>query len=128
MVTETPRTKSLVLEVPGWEGHRAGQHVDVRLRAPDGYTAQRSYSVASAPEDEKLVLTVDRLDDGEVFSFGVTNAEYTCRGRGRGGRVGAATDQEARGLGMVVRCPGCDNALIRLATVRGRRWIDLMRA
>ena len=69
VVTETPRTKSLVLEVPGWEGHRAGQHVDVRLRAPDGYTAQRSYSVASAPEDEKLVLTVDRLDDGEVSTY-----------------------------------------------------------
>ena len=69
VVTETPRTRSLVLEVPGWEGHRAGQHVDVRLRAPDGYTAQRSYSVASAPEDERLVLTVDRLDDGEVSTY-----------------------------------------------------------
>ena len=69
VATETPRTKSLVLEVPGWEGHRAGQHVDVRLRAPDGYTAQRSYSVASAPEDERLVLTVDRLDDGEVSTY-----------------------------------------------------------
>ena len=69
VVTETPRTKSLVLEVPGWEGHRAGQHMDVRLRAPDGYTAQRSYSVASAPEDERLVLTVDRLDDGEVSTY-----------------------------------------------------------
>nr|WP_207956949.1 hypothetical protein [Rubrobacter tropicus] len=49
VVPETPRTKSLVLEVPGWEGHRAGQHVDVRLTAPDGYRAQRSYSIASAP-------------------------------------------------------------------------------
>jgi ferredoxin-NADP reductase len=66
---ETPRTKSLVLEVSGWEGHRAGQHVDVRLRAPDGYTAQRSYSVASAPEDGRVVLTVDRLDDGEVSTY-----------------------------------------------------------
>jgi ferredoxin-NADP reductase len=69
VVPETPRTKSLVLEVPGWEGHRAGQHVDVRLTAPDGYRAQRSYSVASAPEDERLVLTVDRLDDGEVSPY-----------------------------------------------------------
>ena len=59
----------MVLEVPGWEGHRAGQHVDVRLRAPDGYTAQRSYSIASAPEDERVVLTVDRLDDGEVSTY-----------------------------------------------------------
>ena len=58
-----------MLEVPGWEGHRAGQHVDVRLTAPDGYRAQRSYSVASAPEDGRLALTVDRLDDGEVSPY-----------------------------------------------------------
>ncbi len=69
VVPETPRTKSLVLDVSGWEGHRAGQHVDVRLTAPDGYQAQRSYSIASAPEDERLVLTVDRLDDGEVSPY-----------------------------------------------------------
>ena len=69
VVPETPRTKSIVLEVPGWEGHRAGQHVDVRLTAPDGYQAQRSYSIASAPEDGRLVLTVDRLDDGEVSPY-----------------------------------------------------------
>jgi ferredoxin-NADP reductase len=69
VVPETPRTKSLLLEVPGWEGHKAGRHVDVRLTAPDGYQAQRSYSIASAPEDERLVLTVDRLDDGEVSPY-----------------------------------------------------------
>jgi ferredoxin-NADP reductase len=69
VVAETPRTKSLVLEVPDWEGHKAGQHVDVRLTAPDGYQAQRSYSIASAPEDERLVLTVERLDDGEVSPY-----------------------------------------------------------
>ena len=69
VVPETPRTKSLVLEVSGWEGHKAGQHVDVRLTAEDGYQAQRSYSIASAPEDERLVLTVDRLDDGEVSPY-----------------------------------------------------------
>jgi ferredoxin-NADP reductase len=69
VVPETPRTKSLMLEVPGWEGHRAGQHVDVRLTAPDGYQAQRSYSIASAPEEERIELTVDRLDDGEVSPY-----------------------------------------------------------
>ena len=69
VVPETPRTKSLVLEVPEWEGHKAGQHVDVRLTAPDGYQAQRSYSIASAPEEERLMLTVDRLDDGEVSPY-----------------------------------------------------------
>ena len=68
-VPETPRTKSLVLEVPEWEGHKAGQHVDVRLTAEDGYQAQRSYSIASAPEDERLKLTVDRIEDGEVSPY-----------------------------------------------------------
>src|SRR5918999_4169696 len=69
VVAETPRTKSLVLEVPGWEGHKAGQHVDVRLTAEDGYRAQRSYSIASAPEDGRLTLTVDRLEEGEVSPY-----------------------------------------------------------
>jgi ferredoxin-NADP reductase len=66
---DTPRTKSLFLEVPGWEGHRAGQHVDVRLTAEDGYQAQRSYSIASAPEDGRVELLVERLDDGEVSPY-----------------------------------------------------------
>jgi ferredoxin-NADP reductase len=66
---ETPRTKSLLLEVPGWQGHRAGQHVDVRLTAEDGYQAQRSYSIASAPEDGRIELVVERLDDGEVSPY-----------------------------------------------------------
>jgi ferredoxin-NADP reductase len=69
VVAETPRTKSVLLEVPEWEGHKAGQHVDVRLTAEDGYQAQRSYSIASAPEDERLMLAVDRLDDGEVSIY-----------------------------------------------------------
>jgi ferredoxin-NADP reductase len=56
--------------VPGWPGHRAGQHVDVRLTAGDGYQAQRSYSIASAPEDNNLVaLTVERIEDGEVSPY-----------------------------------------------------------
>jgi ferredoxin-NADP reductase len=66
---ETPRTKTLVLEVPDWEGHRAGQHVDVRLTAEDGYQAQRSYSIASASEQGSLELTVERIDDGEVSPY-----------------------------------------------------------
>lgn len=65
-IQETPRTRTIALTIPGWTGHRAGQHVDVRLTAPDGYQAQRSYSIASAPEDEHVMLTVERLDDGEV--------------------------------------------------------------
>ena len=68
-LVETPRVRSLVLDVPGWPGHMAGQHVDVRLTAEDGYQAERSYSIASAPEDERLVLTVERLEEGEVSPY-----------------------------------------------------------
>jgi ferredoxin-NADP reductase len=66
---ETPRCATLVLDVPGWPGHRPGQHVDVRLTAEDGYQAQRSYSIASAPDGERLELTVERIDDGEVSPY-----------------------------------------------------------
>ena len=69
LVDETSQTQSIVLEPPEWPGHRAGQHVDVRLTAEDGYQAERSYSIASAPEDDHLVLTVERLDDGEVSPY-----------------------------------------------------------
>jgi ferredoxin-NADP reductase len=69
VVTETPRARTLVLDVPGWPGHRAGQHVDVRLTADDGYQAERSYSIASRPEDPRIALTVLRLDDGEVSPY-----------------------------------------------------------
>jgi ferredoxin-NADP reductase len=65
----TARASTLVLRVPGWPGHRPGQHVDVRLTAEDGYQAQRSYSIASPPEDGHLALTVDRIDDGEVSPY-----------------------------------------------------------
>ena len=69
LIDETPRVRSIVLDVPDWPGHRAGQHVDVRLTAEDGYQAQRSYSIASAPEDPRLALTVERLPDGEVSPY-----------------------------------------------------------
>ena len=69
LIDETARAKSLVLDVPDWPGHRAGQHVDVRLTAEDGYQAQRSYSIASAPGDGTVVLTVELLEDGEVSPY-----------------------------------------------------------
>ena len=69
VLLETPRTRTLVLDVPGWPGHRAGQHVDVRLTAEDGYRAERSYSIASPPEDTRLSLTVEELKDGEVSPY-----------------------------------------------------------
>src|SRR5205085_320093 len=69
VVEETPRARTLVLDVPEWPGHRAGQHVDVRLTAEDGYQAERSYSIASAPELDHLELTVELVDDGEVSPY-----------------------------------------------------------
>ncbi len=67
---ETARTKSITLTVPNWREHRAGQHVDVRLTAEDGYQAERSYSIASPPEQApRVTLTVERLDDGEVSPY-----------------------------------------------------------
>jgi ferredoxin-NADP reductase len=69
LIDETAVARSIVLELDGWQGHRAGQHVDVRLTAEDGYQAERSYSIASSPEDGYLVLTVERLEDGEVSPY-----------------------------------------------------------
>ena len=67
---ETPRVKTISLSVPGWTGHRPGQHVDIRLTAQDGYQAERSYSIASAPTDQPHIeLTVERVKDGEVSPF-----------------------------------------------------------
>jgi ferredoxin-NADP reductase len=69
LADETPHARTLVLDVPDWPGHAAGQHVDVRLTADDGYQAERSYSIASPPEDPRVALTIERLDDGEVSPY-----------------------------------------------------------
>jgi ferredoxin-NADP reductase len=72
-VEETPRVRTLELDLPGWPGHRAGQHLDIRLTAEDGYQAERSYSIASAPGGG-VELTIERLDDGEVSPYLVEEA------------------------------------------------------
>jgi ferredoxin-NADP reductase len=69
LVRETPRVTTIVFDVPGWPGHRAGQHVDIRLTAEDGYQTERSYSISSAPDGERLALTVVRVADGEVSPY-----------------------------------------------------------
>jgi ferredoxin-NADP reductase len=69
LVDETASARSIVMTVPDWPGHQAGQHVDVRLTADDGYQAQRSYSIASPPEADRITITVERIDDGEVSPF-----------------------------------------------------------
>ena len=69
LVPETADVKTITFNVPAWEGHRAGQHVDIRLTAEDGYQAERSYSIASAPNETRIALTVERLGDGEVSPY-----------------------------------------------------------
>ncbi len=82
-IAETSDAVSLVLDIPGWFGHRAGQHVDVRLTADDGYSAERSYSIASPPGADGVELSIVRLDDGEVSPYltGLTTGDqFELRG------------------------------------------------
>jgi hypothetical protein len=69
VIAETPRVKTLKLDVPGWPGHLPGQRVDIRLTAEDGYQAQRSYSIASPSEEDGVALTVELVPDGEVSDY-----------------------------------------------------------
>ncbi|WAL68462.1 ferredoxin reductase [Amycolatopsis cynarae] len=68
-IDEAPGARTLVFDVPGWPGHLAGQHVDVRLTAEDGYQAQRSYSLAAPADGDRVVLTVQKVPDGEVSPY-----------------------------------------------------------
>jgi ferredoxin-NADP reductase len=69
VLEETPHAKTIVLDVPDWPGHVAGQHVDIRLTGEDGYQTERSYSIGSPPEQSTVELTVERLEDGEVSPY-----------------------------------------------------------
>jgi ferredoxin-NADP reductase len=84
VVAESARARTIALDVPAWPGHRAGQHVDLRLTAEDGYQAQRSYSIASAPELDALEVTVELVDEGEVSPYLVeelrTGDQFEVRG------------------------------------------------
>ncbi len=92
---ETPAVRTLTLAVPDWLGHRAGQHLDIRLTGDDGYRAERSYSIASAP-GEPVAITVERLDDGEVSPYLTQDVqagdEFEVRGPIGGYFVWEATD------------------------------------
>jgi ferredoxin-NADP reductase len=118
-VPETPRAKSLILEVPGWEGHRAGQHVDVRLTAPDGYQAQRSYSITSAPEDERIEIVVDRLEDGEVSPY-LTDVLMTGDRLELRGPIGGWFTWEAEEGGPLLLMGGGSGVAPLMAMIRHR--------
>jgi ferredoxin-NADP reductase len=115
----TPRTRSLFLAVPGWEGHRAGQHVDVRLTAEDGYQAQRSYSIASAPEQESVELVVERLDDGEVSPY-LTDELRAGDGLELRGPIGGWFAWEAREGGPLFLVGGGSGIAPLMAMIRHR--------
>jgi len=117
---DTPRTKSLFLEVPGWEGHRAGQHVDVRLTAEDGYQAQRSYSIASAPEDGRVELLVERLDDGEVSPY-LTDELRAGDGLELRGPIGGWFAWEVREGGPLLLVAGGSGIAPLMAMIRHRQ-------
>ena len=94
LIEETAHAKTIVLDVPDWPGHIAGQHIDIRLTAEDGYQTERSYSIASSPEKPTVELTVERIDDGEVSpylprSFGSATS-WSCGARSAGTSTGAA--------------------------------------
>jgi ferredoxin-NADP reductase len=117
---ETPRTKSLFLEIPGWDGHRAGQHVDVRLTAEDGYQAQRSYSIASAPENGRVELLIERLDDGEVSPY-LTEELRAGDGLELRGPIGGWFAWDAREGGPLLLVAGGSGIAPLMAIIRHRQ-------
>lgn len=117
---ETPTTKSLTLAMPQWVGHRAGQHVDIRLTAADGYQAERSYSIASPPEESPRVsLTVERLDDGEVSPYLTDEVRVgdTLEVRGP---IGGYFVWEARAGGPLLLVAGGSGVVPLMAMLRHR--------
>ena len=117
-VRETPRVRTLVLDTPDWPGHRAGQHLDVRLTAEDGYQAQRSYSVASAP-GEPPAITVERLEDGEVSPYLVDELEIGDRFEVRG-PIGGYFVWEAAQSGPLLLVAGGSGIVPLMSMIRHR--------
>lgn len=118
--SETARTKSITLDVPNWMGHQAGQHVDVRLTAEDGYQAERSYSIASPPEQAPHVtLTVERLEDGEVSPYLVDELRVGDKLELRG-PIGGYFVWEARMGGPLFLVAGGSGIVPLMAMIRQR--------
>lgn len=121
---ETARVKSLVLAVPEWIGHEPGQHVDVRLTAEDGYQAQRSYSIASPPEETgHIVLTVERLEDGEVSPYLVDELRIGDKLELRGPIGGYFVWKAQRG-GPLLLVAGGSGIVPLMAMIRHRQRVE----
>jgi ferredoxin-NADP reductase len=120
-VQETPRVRTLVLEADGWNGHLAGQHVDVRLTAEDGYQAERSYSIASAPR-EPLALTVELLEDGEVSPYLVDEVREGDRFEIRG-PIGGYFVWDGSGEAPVLLVAGGSGVVPLMSMIRQRARI-----
>jgi ferredoxin-NADP reductase len=120
-VQETPRVRTLVLQADGWSGHRAGQHVDVRLTAEDGYQAERSYSIASAPE-APLSLTVELLEDGEVSPYLVDEVRTGDRFELRG-PIGGYFVWDGSGEAPVLLVAGGSGVVPLMSMIRHRAAI-----
>jgi ferredoxin-NADP reductase len=119
VVVETPRVKTVGFDVSGWPGHRAGQHVDVRLTAEDGYQAERSYSIASPSAGTRLELTVERLDDGEVSPYLTEELQPEDRIELRGPVGGYFVWEPAQG-GPVLLVGGGSGVVPLMAMIRER--------
>jgi ferredoxin-NADP reductase len=117
---ENPRARTIVLDVPEWPGHLAGQHVDVRLTAEDGYQAQRSYSIASPPGDAGLALTVERIDDGEVSPY-LTDELRVGDSFELRGPIGGYFTWSVRDGGPLLLLAGGSGLVPLMAMVRHRR-------
>ena len=127
---DNPGVRTIVLDVPGWEGHRAGQSVDIRLTAADGYSTQRPYSIASAPEDDAFELCVEHLDAGEVSPWlaGELRAGDQFELRGPGGRSFSWHADEGGPLLLVGGGAGIVplRAMVRHALAAGREDVTVV--
>jgi ferredoxin-NADP reductase len=121
--TETPSASTLVFEVPGWPGHLAGQHLDVRLTAPDGYQAARSYSLAAPADGERVEITVQAVPDGEVSSFLVGDAVSGDSVEVRG-PVGGWFVWKPEDSGPVLLVAGGSGVVPLMAMIRTRDGMD----
>ncbi len=123
---ETSRTRSITLAIPKWAGHRAGQHIDVRLTAEDGYRAERSYSIASPPEETpQVMITVERLDDGEVSPYLTSELRVGDQLELRG-PIGGYFVWEARMGGPLLLVAGGSGIVPLMAMIRHRAAADSM--